>query len=139
MSRGRVLKVDPATLFDERLESGVHDTIVSVHALCRVPDIDAALQRFDDLLAPGGKVLVLEHVRGSGLRGAMQDASTPMWRHVPFGCNPNRDPIAALRRNGFAVTDCDRFREPRSLPIVARYISAVAIRKAKPPVEEVNE
>jgi hypothetical protein len=62
----------------------------------------------------------------------MQDASTPVWRHVAAGCRANRDPIDALRRNGFAVTDCDRFMMHRTLPIVAPHISVVAIRKAQP-------
>ncbi len=133
---GRVLELSTAALADRSLPPGGYETVVSIHALCAVHDLDAAIRRIDELLAPGGKVLVLEHVRAPGLRGRMQDLNTPIWRLAPFGCHANRDVIGALRRNGFAVTDCDRFRERRSLPIVAPHISAVAVRKAQPPVTE---
>ncbi len=136
---GRVLEFDERSSRDAPLERGAFDTIVIVHTLCSVDDVDAALQRVDELLAPGGRVLLLEHVRAMGLRGRTQDAATPLWRHATGGCRANRDPIAALRRNGFAVTDCDRFRLRRSLPIVAPHISAVAIRKAVPTVSNPTE
>jgi SAM-dependent methyltransferase len=135
-ARGRVLDLEAQRLDDPSLEPGAYDTIVLVHVLCGAIDVDATLHRIDELLAPGGQLLVLEHVRGTGLRGRSQDAWAPLWRHAPFGCVPNRDPLDLLRRNGFAVTDCDRFRLSRSLPIVAPYVSVVAVRKAKPPVEE---
>lgn len=124
--------VGPASL-------AAYDTVICTHALCTAADLDAALQRVDELLAPGGQVLLLEHVRRPGLRGIAQDAATLLWQRTPGGCHANRDVVAALRRNGFAVTDCDRFSLRTPLPMVAAQISAVAVRKAKPPVEDDSE
>jgi SAM-dependent methyltransferase len=105
------------------------DTIVCSLVLCSVDDIDGTIRHIDELLAADGRVLALEHVRATGLRGRMQDVSTPLWRHVAAGCHANRDPIDAFRRNGFAITDCDRFMMSRTVPIVAPHIAAVAIRQ----------
>jgi SAM-dependent methyltransferase len=115
------------------------DTVLSFLYLCTVDDLDATLRRIDALLAPGGRLLALEHVRGTGWRGRLQDASTPLWRHVAGGCRADRDPIYAMRRAGFAVTDCDRFTVHRGLPIVAPHISAVAVRRVAPSTERVAE
>ncbi|MDP1792539.1 MAG: methyltransferase domain-containing protein [Acidimicrobiales bacterium] len=131
-ARGRVLELDTSLQGGD----GRYDTVVTAYTLCGVTDIDRAIRRIDELLAPGGQVLVLEHVRATGVRGIVQDGASVWWRRVPGGCHANRDPIAAFRRNGFAVVDCDRFRDRRSLPIVAPHISAVAVRKAQPPVKE---
>jgi SAM-dependent methyltransferase len=136
--RGRVERaVVPVTIVEStiaqaRLDKASFDTVVCSLVLCSVEDVDATLRHVDELLAPGGQVLALEHVRLPGLRGHLQDASAPVWRHMAAGCRPNRDPIDALRRNGFAVTDCDRFMMNRTFPIVAPHVAVVAIRKGKP-------
>ncbi len=121
---------------DEATADGLYDSVVLVHVLCEARDVAATLERVDELLAPDGRVFLLEHTRGTGLRALTQDAWAPIYKHAPFGCTPNIDPLAALRGNGFAVTDCDRFKDGRRLPIVAPYVSAVAIRKAAPHTEE---
>lgn len=136
-TRGRVLEFDERAVTDASLKKASFDTVVLVHTLCRMEDADVAVRRIDELLAPGGQILVLEHVRSPGLRGHLQDGTTMWWRHMPGGCHVNGDPIAVLRRNGFAVTDCDRFRQ-RTVPMVAAHISAVAVRKAKPITEETD-
>ena len=128
-----------STIAQARLEPGSFDTIVCSLVLCSVEDVDSTVRHIDELLAPDGHVLALEHVRGTGLRGRMQDASTPVWRHMAAGCRANRDPIDALRRNGFAITDCDRFMMNRTFPIVAPHIAAVAVRKGIRSLEGANE
>lgn len=131
-ARGRVLELGP----DLEADDGPFDTIVLVHTLCQARDVDAVARRVEELLAPGGQVLLLEHGRGTGLRALTQDMWAPLYKHSVLGCTPNIDPLDVLRRNGFAVTDCDRFKDGRRLPIVAPYVSAVAIRKAAGPVKE---
>lgn len=105
---------------------GPFDTVVTSLVLCSVPDIDVALARIRELLRPDGQVLFLEHVGVPGWRGAVQKASSPVWRRVAGGCRPDRDSVAALRRAGFSVTSCDRFRLPRTFPHVAPAVAGVA-------------
>ena len=131
-ARGKVLEIGDGSsvdLHDPKLEPASYDTVECNLALCSVDDVDATLGRIDDLLAPDGQLLVIEHGRATGLRARFQDAWTPVWRQVARGCRPNRDPIAALRRNGYAVIDCDRFAVQRGVPIVSSCIAAVAVRK----------
>ena len=116
---------------------GSFDTVLSFLYLCTVDDLDTTLGRIEALLAPRGRLLVLEHVRGTGWRARLQDASTPVWRHVASGCRADRDPIGAMRRAGFAVTDCDRFTVNRGLPIVAPHISAVATRRVQSQAKDI--
>jgi SAM-dependent methyltransferase len=81
------------------------DTVVSTLVLCTVGDPDTAMGEIRRVLRPGGRLLLLEHVRaadGSRLAG-WQDRVNPVWRRVAGGCNCNRDTVAALARSGFTV------------------------------------
>ncbi|MEY2426492.1 MAG: hypothetical protein QOI61_2064, partial [Actinomycetota bacterium] len=107
------------------------DTIVCTFVLCSVADVHGALLRIGELLAADGQLLVLEHVRATGLRGRVQDTAAPVWRRVAGGCRVNQDAIDELRRNGFAVTDCDRFTVNGATPLLRPAVSAVAIRRIR--------
>ncbi len=75
--------------------------------LCSVSDLDQALTELRRVLRPGGAVRFVEHVRGEGWLGRMQDLVTPIWRRVGAGCEPNRRTEAAIRRAGFEVGDVE--------------------------------
>ncbi|KAJ7125240.1 hypothetical protein C8R44DRAFT_669414 [Mycena epipterygia] len=64
------------------------DTVVSVLALCSVPKPHAALRALvRDVMAPGGTLLFLEHVRSRRADVAWWQAlCTPVWRKVFDGC-----------------------------------------------------
>lgn len=102
------------------------DTVVSVLALCSVPDLDAALGAVRRLLRRDGSFLFLEHVRGAGVTGRAQAAGAPGWCRWAGGCRPDRDVPAAVRRAGLVITDIDRFRLPLAQPLVAPAVRATA-------------
>jgi SAM-dependent methyltransferase len=104
------VEVHEAAIEDSSLPADAFDTVISTLTLCTVGDLDAALASIRRVLAPGGRVLFIEHVRAPGLQGLAQRASAPVWTRVAAGCHPDRDILAAMRANGFAVTDLDRFR-----------------------------
>lgn len=128
---GEVVPVNASQLATAQLDAHSFDTIVLTLVLCSVSDVYSTLLRLGELLADGGQLLVLEHVRSTGLRGRIQDAAAPMWRRVGGGCRANRDAIDELRRGGFAVTDCDRFTITGATPLVRSAVSAVAIRRVR--------
>jgi len=122
---GRVLEVG-ADLEGANHSEGSYDSIVSVLALCRAPDLKRALSTIRHLLAPGGTFLFVEHVRATGLRARLQRLATPVWRRVVPGCHLDRDLPAALRAAGFVVTDCVRFALPGANPLLRPAVQGAA-------------
>lgn len=102
------------------------DTVVSTLVLCSVANPEAALAELRRVLRPGGKLLVLEHVRAEGHRVAWQDRVTPIWRRLGAGCHPNRDTAAAIEHAGFVLEHHERFDPPRVPPIIRPFVEVVA-------------
>jgi ubiquinone/menaquinone biosynthesis C-methylase UbiE len=69
------------------------DTAVATFVFCSIPDPGRAMGEVFRVLWPGGRLLLLEHVRArSRVVARVQDALTPAWRHVAGGCHLNRSP-----------------------------------------------
>jgi ubiquinone/menaquinone biosynthesis C-methylase UbiE len=96
------------------------DTVVSTLVLCTVADPSAALAEIGRVLRPGGRLLFIEHVRGEGRRGRVQERITPLWRVLAGGCHPDRDTVSAIRRQGLAVSELTSLQPPGLLEIVVR-------------------
>ena len=94
------------------VDDGTVDTVVSTLVLCSVPDLDAAVTELRRVVAPGGRLLVLEHVAGHGRTRRMQGLIDPAWRVVARGCRLVRDTRDALERGGFDTTDVADWRLP---------------------------
>lgn len=92
-----------------RFGDGSFDTVVATLVLCTVPDLPAGLGAIRRLLAPGGRLLFLEHVRGVGLTERLQRAVAPAWRRLAGGCRLDRSTTHALREAGFVIDSLERF------------------------------
>jgi SAM-dependent methyltransferase len=95
--------------------------------LCTVGDPAAALAETRRVLRPGGRLLVLEHVRAEGGRGRWQDRVTPLWRRVAAGCHPNRDTLGAIRAAGFAVDALQVVRGGPGVPFGTPWLVGAAV------------
>jgi ubiquinone/menaquinone biosynthesis C-methylase UbiE len=85
----------------------------SVHiglVLCSVDNVGATLAEIRRVLAPGGRLVVLEHVRGEGLMGWFQDLIAKPWSWLASGCEPNRRTIDAIAAAGFDTGGLSRIR-----------------------------
>jgi len=51
---------------------------------------------------------------------------TPLWKRAVPGCHLDRDPISAMRRAGFLVTDCERFQLPLGNTLVGAAVQGAA-------------
>jgi ubiquinone/menaquinone biosynthesis C-methylase UbiE len=96
---------------------GEFDAVVFTLVLCTVADPARTLAEARRVLKPGGTLVVLEHVRGTGTLGKVQDRLTPLWKRVAAGCRLNRDTVSELERAGFDVADIRSFTPlPRFVP-----------------------
>lgn len=90
------------------------DTVTVTLVLCTVPDPETSLAEIKRVLAPGGQLLFLEHVRSreDGL-AKWQDRLESPWRFLADGCHCNRDTVAAIDAAGFELGDVESGELPK--------------------------
>ncbi len=98
-ARVRLVKADAEAL---PFEASVFETIVTSCTLCSVPDAAAALSEMRRVLAPGGRLLIFEHVRShQPMLGLVLDLMT-LWTRVG-GTAMNRRTLATVAAAGFDI------------------------------------
>lgn len=103
------------------------DSVVCTLVLCTVPDPEAALAEIARVLAPGGRLLLLEHVRSeSADRAKWQDRLETPWRLFGNGCYCNRDTVSTVESAGFTL-DLQHGTFPHAPPIIRPLISGSAV------------
>ncbi len=91
----------------------------SVHiglVLCSVDDVAATLAEIRRVLVPGGRLVVLEHVRGEGATGRLQDLIAKPWSWLAAGCEPNRRTVDSIAAAGFDTGGLRSIRTPVPFP-----------------------
>lgn len=123
------VEVIAAPAEDLPFDDGCFDTVVSTLVLCTVADPATAVAEARRVLAPGGVLLFLEHVRSlrPGL-ARMQDLMEGPWGWVAGGCHPNRATEQAIAGGGFWVERLERDRIPGGLPLIRPAITGLARR-----------
>jgi SAM-dependent methyltransferase len=80
------------------------DTVVSTLVLCTVADPEQALAEVRRVLAPGGRLLLIEHVRATEPRlERRQDRFAGVWHAVAMGCRCNQPTVELLEGAGLSV------------------------------------
>ncbi len=88
---------------------GVFDCAATSFVFCSVPDPIVGLTEVRRVLKPGGRFILLEHVRlGNRLLGWLMDLLNPLCVRLS-GANINRDTVANVQRAGFQVVAVDSF------------------------------
>ena len=102
---------------------GAFQTVVASLVLCSVDEPAAALAELRRVLAPGGALRAVEHVRARSRLGArLQDLGQRPWTWLSGGCRPNRDTEAALAAAGFRLEEEGR----RAKGIMRRFAARLA-------------
>jgi ubiquinone/menaquinone biosynthesis C-methylase UbiE len=137
--RGRLVGVDPhpqnvararrrapsRPLVQARAEAlpfrdGAFEVVVSSLVLCSVDDPSRALAEIRRVLAPGGELRAMEHVRARrGWLARLQDLAQPTWTRLTGGCRPNRDTEHAVAAAGFHIEEHGR----RASGLMRRFVA----------------
>jgi len=95
---------------------GHFDTVIACLVLCTIPEPDLACREIHRVLAPGGRLLLLEHIAsGQPRMRRWQQRLDPLWHHLACGCHLTRTTPETLRDAGFDLSDTHIFRH-RKLP-----------------------
>ncbi|RCW39297.1 class I SAM-dependent methyltransferase [Marinilabilia salmonicolor] len=87
------------------------DAVVCTLVLCTIPEPERALCNFMEWLKPGGRLLVLEHIRSHNhSTGKIQDFLTPTWAKIAEGCQLNRPTDKMILQAGFQLIREDHFK-----------------------------
>jgi SAM-dependent methyltransferase len=109
----------------------------SVHlglVLCSVDDVAATLSEIRRVLVPGGRLVVLEHVRGEGAMGRFQDLIAKPWSRMASGCEPNRRTVEAIAAAGFDISRLRNVARTMVPPPCTPHLQGFATVIGDPPV-----
>ncbi|HTN53167.1 MAG TPA: class I SAM-dependent methyltransferase [Anaeromyxobacter sp.] len=108
LGREAELRVGDAQALE--LGDGTFDTVVFTLALCSIPEPRAAVAEARRVLRPGGRLLLLEHVRSPRpLVRAVQRTLDPVAVWLA-GDHLVREPLELLAAEGFVVEELERAR-----------------------------
>ncbi|MBP2329729.1 ubiquinone/menaquinone biosynthesis C-methylase UbiE [Kibdelosporangium banguiense] len=110
---GRDVRLEEADAQRLPFEDGSFDTVTSTLALCAVPDERLVVAEMYRVLKPGGRLVLLDHVRPSSppLRWLFRGLQAMVNRFSPdSGEHFLRRPIETVVAQGFTVEHSERFK-----------------------------
>lgn len=126
---GRDAEIGSATADRLPFPDASFDTAVVTFTLCSVPDEQVALREITRVLAPGGRLLFLEHVRSADPHIAAKQDKAP-FPYPLIGCHPNRDTLREIRASPLAVESVRAGELPKTPEIERPMIMGTARRPA---------
>lgn len=105
-----VVQLTQADVHHLAFSEATFDEVVGSFLLCNVADPPTVLQEVRRVLRPGGRLLLLEHVRGAHPWVArLTDLLDRPWHAWNRSCHLNRETEAAVTSAGFTITRSERY------------------------------
>lgn len=80
------------------------DTVLGTLVFCSIARPENALKEISRVLRPGGRLILLEHVRGQGgVTRVLTDWLNPLWVAAQGVCHLNRETAATVDAAGFRI------------------------------------
>ena len=125
---GRPTTILRAGAGDLPFADAAFDTVVSTLVLCGVPDQPRAAGEIRRVLKPGGRLLLVEHVRSGDERLAHRQDRMNWLNRIIAGCDCNRRTLETLQRSGFEIEHVVDGELPKSPSFVRPMIVGPATR-----------
>ena len=86
-------------------ENNYFNAVVVSFVLCSVNSLDKAMREIERVLKPGGKFILLEHIRSENkMIGKLQDILAEPFSWIAKNCHPNRNPLLLLNNDIFDLS-----------------------------------
>jgi ubiquinone/menaquinone biosynthesis C-methylase UbiE len=109
LDAGRQVDLREGDAHDLAFEDGSFDTVVCTFSLCNIPDTDRALIEMHRVLRPGGRLILVDHIRSSVKPILWLQKAAEVLTVRMDGDYLTRRPSLNAERQGFEITERERF------------------------------
>ena len=109
LDAGRDVDLREGDAHDLAFDDGSFDTVVCTFSLCNIPDTDRALGEMRRVLRPGGRLILVDHIRSSVRPILWLQKVAELLTVRMDGDYLTRRPSLNAERQGFEITERERF------------------------------
>lgn len=98
--KNKDIKIFKGIAEDIPFEDNFFDAVATSFVFCSVSSVEKALSEIERVLKPGGRFILLEHVRSENKALAIiQDILAIPYSWIFNNCHPNRNPVLSIKNN----------------------------------------